>query len=134
MNKVLLDSDIISFIMKNNENVVKKYNSYISKNNFVYISRISVIEILGGLKSKNAKKQIEQFKNFISNNHILDTDEASAELASEFYAELRKKGKHSGNYDIIIAGIAASNNLTLISNNIKDYENISGLRLENWTI
>ncbi|MCP5493186.1 MAG: hypothetical protein H7A23_01390 [Leptospiraceae bacterium] len=44
------------------------------------------------------------------------------------------KRKHSGNYDILIAGIAIANNLTLVTNNEKDYENISDLDIINWTL
>ncbi len=132
MKEILLDSDIISYYMKKRPEVVAKFDNYIKKYGYIYISRISVIEILGGLQIKNAKKQINKFKKFISNHKILDTSESSAEISAKIFADLYKKGKHSGNYDILIAGIAIANNLTLITNNIKDYENIENLSIDNW--
>lgn len=132
--EVLLDSDTLSFYMKAHETVVKNFDSYVAENGYVYLSRISVVEILGGLIHKDAQRQIREFKQLIASHKILDTDEVSAELSAEIYAELRKKGKHSGNYDILIAGIAKAHHLKLVTNNTKDYENIDGLELVNWTI
>ncbi len=58
----------------------------------------------------------------------------TSSLSTEISAELRQKGRHSGNYDILIAGMAIANDLTLITNNEKDYENISNLEIQNWTL
>ena len=60
------------------------------------------------------------------NNHIAQQ--------GSIFAELWQKGKHSGNYDILIAGIAIANDLTLVTNNTKDYVNITDLLLDNWTL
>jgi tRNA(fMet)-specific endonuclease VapC len=64
----------------------------------------------------------------------LDTSELSAEISANIFTELYKKGRHSGNYDILIAGIAIANDLVLVTNNTKDYIHISNLSLENWAI
>lgn len=64
----------------------------------------------------------------------MDTTELSAEISADIFAELYKKGRHSGNYDILIAGIAMANDLTLVTNNTKDYNQITGLSLDNWTL
>jgi len=132
MNQVIVDTDILSYYMKRHTNVVKNFDKHIDKYDFVYISRISVIEILGGLKSKNAEKQILKFKELISKHKIIDTSEISAEFSSNIFAQLHKLGKHSGNYDILIAGTALANKLRLVTNNEKDYENIEGMELVNW--
>lgn len=134
MKQVIVDTDILSYYMKGQPNVVKNFDEHVEKSQFVYISRISVIEILGGLKVKNAEKQISRFKALISKHKILDTTEISAEISSSIFAQLHKLGKHSGNYDILIAGIAIANNLMLITNNEKDYQNIEGLEIKNWTL
>jgi tRNA(fMet)-specific endonuclease VapC len=134
MKQVLLDTDIISYYLKNHPQVVVQFNKYISNYGYVYISRITIVEILGGLQTRNATKQIEEFKKFISTHKILDTSELSAEISADIFAELYKKGRHSGNYDILIAGIAIANDLDLVTNNTKDYIHISKLSLENWTI
>jgi len=134
MKQVVVDTDILSYYMKRQPKVVENFDNHVSKQGFVYISRISIIEILGGLKSKNADKQIVIFNEFVEKHKILDTSESSAEISSDIFAQLQKMGKHSGNYDILIAGIAIANNLTLVTNNVKDYENIEGLEIVNWTL
>lgn len=134
MKNVLLDTDILSYIMKKDPIVIDKYDKHLKEKGFVYISRISIIEIMGGLKSRNAYSQLEKFQELISKHQILDTTEISAFISSDIYASLIKMGKHSGNYDILIAGIAMANNLILVTNNTKDYENIEGLELQNWTL
>ena len=132
MEQILLDTDIISYYMRSDEQVVANYTQHIDLYGFVYISRISVLEILGGLKIKNATTQIQQFRNFLAQNQILELTPYAAEIASDIFAELYKQGKHSGNYDVLIASIAIENELSLCTNNTKDYQNISQLNLVNW--
>ncbi len=134
MKKFLLDTDILSYIMKKNPTILENYKKYSQRKDSVFISRINIVEILGGLKARNAEKQIKEFNEFIKDHEILDTTELSAKISSDIYANLTKIGKHSGNYDILIAGIAMANNLKLVTNNEKDYENIEGLEIVNWTL
>ena len=134
MKEVLLDTDTLSYYFKQHPQVVGHFNKYRATQGYVFISRISIVEILGGLKTKNAIRQIENFHSFIAQHKILDTTEISAEISANIFAELWKKGRHSGNYDILIAGMAIANDLTLVTNNTKDYDNITGLSLDNWTI
>lgn len=134
MKQVIIDTDILSYYMKGQSNVVENFDNHVNEFGFVFISRITIIEILGGLKSKNADSQITKLKALIAKHKILDTSEMSAEISSNIFAQLQKVGKHSGNYDILIAGIAIANNLTLVTNNEKDYENIQDLEIANWTL
>jgi len=133
MKEVIVDSDILSYYFKKHKIVAKNFNDYINKKRYVYISRITVFEILSGLKSKNAKRQLEEFNKFLKKNKILELTAKSVETSSDIFADLRQKGKTSGSSDILIAGIAISNDLKLSTNNIKDYENIPNLELINWT-
>ncbi len=134
MKQALLDSDTLSYYFKQHPPVVAQFNRYMLTHEHVFISRVSIVEILGGLKAKDANRQIENFRYFIAQHRILDTTESSAEISANIFAELWKEGRHSGNYDILIAGTAIENELTLITNNTKDYEHINGLSLDNWAI
>ena len=55
------------------------------------------------------------------------------EIAIQVYKTLRQKGFTIGEMDILIAAICLENDLILVTNNTKDFSNIDGLRLENWT-
>ena len=53
-------------------------------------------------------------------------------LAVEIYADLWKKRFTIGEMDILIAAFCIENNYTLVTANIKDFENIDGLKFVNW--
>lgn len=90
--------------------------------------------MVGGLKIRAATVQLEKFRNFLSRHEILDTSELSAEISANIFADLHKIGRHSGNFDVLIAEIALANDLALVTNNEKDYKHIKGLELLNWTL
>jgi tRNA(fMet)-specific endonuclease VapC len=132
--EVLLDTDMLSLLMRKNAKVIQKVTAYLETNSYLFVSRITVFEVLNGLKYKSAEKQLERFRLFLEENQIKEVTELSVELSSDAYAKLRKNGQHSGHDDLLIAGIALANNLILITNNTKDFENIEGLEIENWAI
>lgn len=128
----LVDTDILSFYFKGDQKVVSKFNDYLRKFDVINISIITYYEILGGLKFKKAERQIKEFEEFVINNTIIHISEGSAKISGDLYADLRQKGITIGTSDILIAGIAIENELTLITNNEKHYESILGLKIENW--
>ena len=98
----------------------------------MYLLIITLYEIIGGLKYKNAEKQLNEFEQFALNNTIIHISENSAKISGSIYAMLRQDGITIGTSDILIAGIAIENDLTLITNNLKHYEPIKNLSIENW--
>ena len=56
-----------------------------------------------------------------------------AKKAAIIQAELRSKGAEIGHTDTLIAGIAITSNLQLITNNTAHFKRIKGLKLDNWT-
>ena len=56
----------------------------------------------------------------------------SLDISAVRYRKLRKKGIEIGTPDLLIAGIAIDNGLTLVTNNLTHYETIEGLTLANW--
>ena len=132
MTEALVDTDILSFFFFVDEKVVERFTTYLKEFDQITISIITYYEIIAGLKLKKAEKQLSDFEDFVDNNTILHISEDSVKLSAEIYADLRHKGITIGTSDILIAGIALYNGLTLITNNMKHYEAISGLRLANW--
>ncbi|MFP4128339.1 MAG: type II toxin-antitoxin system VapC family toxin [Desulfonatronovibrio sp.] len=57
-----------------------------------------------------------------------------ARWAGELRAQLARKGIPIGPYDILIAGQAVSRNLTLITNNTREFQRVKELRIEDWTV
>jgi tRNA(fMet)-specific endonuclease VapC len=129
--EALIDTDILSFYFKGDSKVVERFYAYLKEFEQINISIITYYEIPGGLKFKKAEKQINEFEDFISNNSIIHISEDSAKTG-EIYAKLRQQGITMGTTDILIAGIAMENGLTLVTNNEKHFEPIQGLKIENW--
>ena len=132
MTESLVDTDILSFYFKGDSKVFDKFNDYLKEFDVINVSIITYYEILGGLRFKKAERQIKEFEEFVSNNTIIHISEQSAKLSGDIYADLRQKGITIGTSDILIAGIAIENELTLVTNNERHYESIKGLKIENW--
>jgi len=132
VNEALLDTDILSYYFRGDLKVAEKTNEYLSTFNQINISIITYYEIIGGLKFKKAQKQLNEFEEFIINNNIIHISEKSARISGDIYAWLRSKGIIIGTSDILIAGVAIDNDLTLITNNIKHYALIPKLKMGNW--
>jgi tRNA(fMet)-specific endonuclease VapC len=119
VTEALVDTDILSFYFKGDSKVIDRFSAYLKEFDLINISIITYYEILGGLKFKNAEKQIREFEEFITNNNIIHISEPSAKISGDIYANLRQRGITIGTSDILIAGIAIENGLTLITNNEK---------------
>lgn len=131
MIEALLDTDILSLYFRGDSKVVQKVKEYLKEYDQLNISIISYYEINGGLKFKKAERQLKEFEDFVNNNNIIYISEDSAKIAGDIYATLRSKGIIIGTSDILIAGIAIENGLTLVTNNEKHFKPIQGLKIEN---
>lgn len=87
---------------------------------------------MSGLLYKNALKQLEIFNDFVSENFVIAATEESCKISSEIYSKLRTNGELIDDIDLLIAGIAIENEMTLVTNNTNHFGRIPGLYLENW--
>ena len=99
----------------------------------VAISTITLFELEYGVqKSQHRQRSHDALARFLLPLTLLDLDPPAAADAAVIRASLEKKGTPIGPYDLLIAGLARSRNLTLVTNNTREFERIDGLRLENW--
>jgi tRNA(fMet)-specific endonuclease VapC len=97
------------------------------------ISIITYYEITGGLLSKDANKQLDVFESFANDNLVLPMTKSSAKISSRLYSEMRRTGNTVDDIDLLIAGVAIDNEMTLVTNNESHFARIPGLRIENWS-
>jgi len=90
------------------------------------IPSISVFELYAGVKGKKRLMAIEAI---IKSTIIFPLDAQSAYKAGKVYTLLKKEGKLIGNQDILIAGIALTNDLPLLTRNIDHFQRIKGIRI-----
>jgi tRNA(fMet)-specific endonuclease VapC len=87
---------------------------------------------VGIAKSSNPYKRIKQLNSFLSQINIINFEEKEAKESAQIRAELEKDGIPIGPIDVLITGSCRANNLTLISRNIKEFERVKYLKVENW--
>ena len=134
MPRYMLDTDICSYIMKRSNDAVLKRLSTIPVSD-VCISVITKSELLYGVEVSPRRRQdaaaLSAFLNYIQ---ILDfPDEASPHYA-RIRADLRRNGAMIGANDLFVAAQARSLGLTLVTNNTREFERVSRLVSENWTL
>ncbi|MEW6158829.1 MAG: PIN domain-containing protein [Verrucomicrobiota bacterium] len=59
-------------------------------------------------------------------------DRAAAEKAAQIRADLERQGQPVGPYDLLIAGQAIASGRTLVTNNVGEFQRVTGLKLESW--
>ena len=85
-----------------------------------------------------AKRSQNEQKNMIKVNHIRDIypieelNEGVMEVFADIKAKMFEKGIRIEDLDLLIASTAIYNELILVTNNTKHFENIPNLKLENW--
>jgi len=130
--RYILDTDICIYIIKKKpEQVLKKLAKFESTD--IASSAVTLSELIyGAEKSQHKEKNLEALTGFLVPIDILAWDENAAKSTGEIRAVLEKSGKVIGPYDLQIAGQALSLNLTLVTNNEKEFSRVKGLKIENW--
>lgn len=130
--QVLLDTDILSAILRKNDLVIPKARAYLVEHSRFTLSILTQYEILRGLKTKGANQQAIVFDRFCTRNTILSVTEEVAVKAADIYADLSRRGELIGDADILIAATALVNGLGVVTNNEDHFRRIRDLHIENW--
>ena len=96
------------------------------------ISAIVVHELYyGAFKSQRVSENLERLG--LIRLETVPLDREDAEAAGKIRAALAKSGTPIGPYDVLIAGQALARGLTLITNNLREFQRIKGLKAEDWS-
>jgi len=132
MKRCTLDTNIITAFLKNDSRVVERVSDYLEFFDKLTINIISYYEILRGLKDLGNEEKLRMFDNFIQENELVFITKDTIEKAAEIYAYLKKEGDLIEDADILMASTAIVEDLVLITNNIKHFKRVKGLRTDNW--
>ena len=127
----MLDTNIVIYVIKRRPlAALKVFNRHAGQ---MCVSSITMAELMHGVeKSLKPDHNLRQVEDFTSRLLVLDYGNKAAAHYGDIRATLERNGKAIGINDIHIAGHARSEGLTLVSNNLKEFERVDGLRLENW--
>jgi len=133
MLKYMLDTNICIFTIKNKpEQVRQTFNRHQGQ---LCISSITLMELIyGAEKSAVPEKNLTIVEGFTARLEVLDYDPLAASHTGQLRAELAKAGTPIGPYDQMIAGHARSQGFILVTNNIREFERVPGLRIEDWVL
>ena len=130
--KLLLDTNICIYLIKNRPPEVKKYFENLAVGE-VGLSTISFAELQYGVaKSKAAEKNARALEAFILPLEILPFDSEAAAVYGRLGAALERQGRVIGSLDLLIAAQALAGDLTLITHNLKEFDRVPGLKCETW--
>ncbi len=128
----MLDTNICIYILKEHpEHIRIKFNEIEQ----VHISSIVYSELCYGIELGEQhlmERRWKQVNEFISLLTIHSWNHEAAKIYGKIRALLKKQGMLIGNMDMLIAAHAISLDATLVSNNVREFERIPDLKLENW--
>ena len=127
----LLDTNICIFFLRGKFNLDEIIRQKGKENCF--ISEITVFELrFGAENSENPAKSHKAVDLFVNGISIIPIYTSIKKYATE-KVRLRKIGKPMNDeFDLLIGVTASENKLTLVTDNIKDFQNLENLTIENW--
>jgi tRNA(fMet)-specific endonuclease VapC len=130
--RYMLDTNICSYILKNHPAAVKQKFEEVGTEN-ICISSIVLAELYYGA-AKHPKGVVirRDIDDFVSRLVVLPWDEVAADHYGGIRAALEKAGTLVGAMDMLIAAHAKSCGATLVSNNLREFDRIKGLKSANW--
>jgi len=134
----VLDTNVIIRYLNKDENVKMHFRQAAFDGQRLLIPRAVDYEICRGLEMSSAKRKTDVYKSITSPDptgqcEIVDMGEAIWDTAKQIYVSLYQKGFTVGEIDILIGAFCLHHEYTLITSNTKDFINMNGLRIENWS-
>ena len=127
----LLDPDTCVGILRQRPGMVARLNQLSPSD--CGLSQVTVYELLCGVeKAQDPARELQKVEHFLSVIVELPFDRAAAETASRVRGNWERKGTVIGPYDLLIAGHALANDFTLVTNNLGEFQRVTGLKLETW--
>ncbi|GAB4429783.1 MAG: type II toxin-antitoxin system VapC family toxin [Bacteroidia bacterium] len=128
----LLDTNVCIYLIKHQPPQVKTRFEQVPIGE-IGISSITLAELrYGAAKSQAPSRNQQALQQFTSVLAVHALDDAAAVVYGHIRASLEQKGTPIGPLDTLIAAHALSMGMVLVTNNLKEFERVPGLLLENW--
>jgi tRNA(fMet)-specific endonuclease VapC len=125
----LLDTDIcIHALKKRNAALIDAFTTHDGR---MAVSDVTLYELYyGAERYDDPAARIAILENFAARLEVLPFDTRAALHAGNIRAKLERQGQMIGAYDLMIAAIARSQGLVLVTGNVREFERVEGLRVE----
>jgi len=126
----LLDTDTCSYHLRRGGALTTRLTQYSGR---LATPTITVAELhVWAHRLSDPRKRLELISGLLADFKVLDFDRAAAEQFGSLRAAQLNQGIVKPVVDLMIASVALVHDLTLVTHNTKDFQNIPGLRLEDW--
>lgn len=127
----LLDTDTIIFVLKGHPTLKKNLLENLHSPLAISIVTLMVL-YYGAYKSKKVTSNLAKVRALENSLEVLTLGKESADTSGMIKARLERSGNPLDDFDLIIAACAMTYNRVLITNNVKHFQRIEGLRVSNW--
>lgn len=131
MKKYLLDTNICIYFLKGMFEINEKIKAVGVEN--CYLSEITIAELRYGVENSERvienRKQLAKFEEKFKIAGIF----SAIDLFAKEKARLKREGRLVEDFDLLIGATAICNNFILVTRNIKDFERLNNIKIEDWT-
>jgi len=127
-----LDTNIVSYFLKNDAVIVRRINEEKDKQNKFVIPPIVYFEIQNWLVKNKSIIKMDIFQRIYTDQGIGFIDKDILDIAVTEKLKIQEKGFNIADDDLLIAAYCLKHNLTLVTNNTRHFINIEYLKIENW--
>jgi len=129
----LLDTDTLIYILKGHPTVERNLQIYYRDP--IKISAISLMELYyGAYKSQRITSNLAKVKTLENSLEVIPLGTEIVEIFGMQKAKLEKVGSRLDDFDLSLACSAMAYNLILVTNNVKHFKKIEGLKISNWCV
>jgi tRNA(fMet)-specific endonuclease VapC len=130
---VMLDTNICVYILKHRSPYLRDQLNAATDpaiSTVVYAELCYGIELSPPHLQRPRREQLQQFINLLE---VKDWTPQAAEHYAKIRAVLKQRGTPIGNMDLLIAAHARSLDCVLVSNNVREFQRVEGLLIQNWS-
>ena len=129
---ILLDTNIVVAYLNGQAGIAQRIAENLLE---VAIPSLVAAELYYGARASNrAEENVDRLNKLMEIIPIVDFELSADRCFGNLKADLRKRGKPTGETDAWIAAVALAHNATLITHNTKDFQHITDLKIEDWLV
>ena len=129
--RYLLDTDICIYVINvRPPGVLERFLAH--EVDGLGVSAVTVGELYFGVRKSGSRRNLLLLDKFLAPLEVADYGPDAARAYGELRSTLEKKGTPIGPFDTQIAAHALALDVTLVSNNLREFRRVPKLRLENW--
>ena len=129
--KYLLDTNICIYII--NERPIEVMARFRQERiGDIGVSSLTAAELAYGVEKSGSARNIQALDKFLAPLEIAAFDETAFRHYGRLRADLERRGQPIGSMDMLIAAHALALDAVLVTNNTREFERVTGLRLDNW--